>query len=307
MIDKKILVTGAAGFIGRRLIAKRLNSNLVVGNVLDYNTILKLVKKTGSVIHLAAGSSFIMYEENPQTETCNTVIGFLNILEAMKESSVNKIVYASTSAVYEGNKSPWSENMILNPPDLKSISKYANELMANEYAKRYKIDAIGLRPFNPYGVGEISKNHFASTQSLFLWAMLAGKNPIIFGDGTQERDFIYIDDVITAFIKALGIKGADQYNIGTGIGTSLNTLVKIIDKHLDANLKPKYVPIPIPIYADKIVADTKKSVEYLGFSAKIKLEDGIKKMVNELKEIIKSKPHLSDCQNYNFNKLLHRT
>lgn len=323
---RKILVTGGAGFIGRKIVERLIKSKYsvtvldnmsrgdislvpekireqvewVVGDTRELNLVRMLTKNKDSIIHLAAGSSFYLYERNPVEETQATVDGFLNLLDSMRQHGVKKIVYASTSAVYEGNEVPFVEGMSLNPPDLKSLSKKFNEDMAHYFSNRYGITAIGMRPLNVYGNEEFSKGPFANTVSLFVWAVLCGHRPAIWGDGNQTRDFIYVEDVARIFQLALeGSLDTQEFNVGTGIETKIKDLIPVIQKAMGGIvLDPVYYPVPIEIYANRLVANTKHSEQELGFRAEVTIEEGVKRVVDRALEYIKDKPLFGELQYY---------
>jgi UDP-glucose 4-epimerase len=190
--------------------------------------------------------------------------------------------------------------MPLNPPDLKSLSKKFNEEMAHYYSSRYGINAIGMRPLNVYGNEEFSKGPFANTVSLFVWAILCGHQPVIWGDGSQTRDFIYVDDVARVFQLALESNlGTQEFNVGTGIETRIIDVIPIIQRVVgNYTLAPIYFPVPIDIYAERLVANMDHSEKVLGFRAEINLEEGIKKVVHRALEYLKDKPVYGELQYY---------
>lgn len=319
-----ILVSGGAGFIGRGLVKKlileghsvRILDNFSLGaknyildmigkvevieaDIRNYRLVKKALKNVDLVYHLAAPSSFLMYEQNPLGCSIITIQGFLNILEGMRTMKVKKIIYASTSAVYEGNPLPYKEDMNLCPPDLKALSKKFNEEIAKEYSQRYGLETIGLRPFSVYGYGEETKGGYANIISLFIWTMLKGNRPVVWGDGNQTRDFIFVEDVVDAFMLAKDRSfGYEIFNIGTGKETTFNTVIQIINWYLGKELKPLYIPIPINIYAERLLSDTARQEKILGFKPKVSVETGIAKTLERANKTIKQYKKLSSCQTY---------
>jgi nucleoside-diphosphate-sugar epimerase len=301
----KVLVTGGAGLIGRAL-TRRLSSlghkiaifdnftlsqenlvrnnnavSLIRGDIRDYDALKQAMKECDTVFHLAGPSSVIMYEEAPVESVSVTVAGFLNVMEAVRQSDVERVIYASVGAIYEGQKLPHSENMTLpNPVDLKVLSKRACEDMARLYSARYGISTVGMRPFSVYGLDEGTKGRYANVTSLFLWFMLKGERPIVWGEGEQSRDFIFVDDVAEAFELASRRKYENEiFNVGTGIETSFNEVVSAINKELRTTLEPVYVPVQLPVYAQRIAADTSKAMNQLGFKAKVPLVEGVRRQI----------------------------
>lgn len=131
-----------------------------------------------------------------------------------------------------------------------------------------------------YGEGEESKGRYANTISKFTWAMLSGKNPIVWGNGQQTRDFIHADDIAEAICLALEKDISTQaLNVGTGIETSLNEIIKMINNELSLNLKPQYMPLPIDNYDCRSFSDNSKVEKVLGFKPKISLRQGVKRIV----------------------------
>lgn len=322
---KDVLVTGGAGFIGRNMIAGMVRDgytitaldnykiggkefvddeirnevNWVEGDSRDYSLVAKLTKGMDGVIHLAAPSSFLMYEEDPTDGASVTTQGFLNILEAVRRNEVGKLVYASTSAVYEGNPVPYTEEMTLAPPDLKALSKKWNEEAARQYSDRYGITAVGLRPFSVYGHDEFSKGGYANVISLFVWAALSGQTPVLWGNGQQTRDFIYVTDAGRAFQLALEADlKTDEFNVGTGLETTFNRTLDLIGAELGMDLTPRYVPTPIAIYAERLWADTRKAENLLGFHPSVTVEEGIRRVIASAKEARDRWPELGTRQMY---------
>lgn len=309
-MTERVLVTGGSGLIGRRVVSSLAHTGyqvtvfdraqhspslmpageVVVADTRDWDAVARAVKGKDVIVHLAAGANFLMYEAEPVTQTSAAIVGFHHILEAAKRFDVRKVVYASTSAVYEGNQLPYTESMPLHPPDLKAVAKKINEEMAHLYSSRFGTTAIGLRPFSVYGADEAAKGPYANIISLFAWAMLAGQRPVIWGDGEQTRDFIYVDDVVEAFrLAVVQDIPTQEFNVGTGIETSFNDIVKLLNESLPTALPPVYVAVPVTIYARRLLADTSLAQHVLHFRAQVSVKEGIQRVLQEARILSESK------------------
>jgi len=305
----KILVTGGAGFIGSNLVealvekrhevivvdnlflgtegnlAKVMKDvNFFKGDLRDKELIKNISKDCDFIFHEAAASSAPMFFKDPTESFSSTVDGFLNILHAAKENNVKRVIYASSSSVYCKLKPPHREDMQVIPIDLYTLSKIVVEKMAKIYTDLFGLETVGFRYFSVYGPHEKAKGKYANIISQFLWDMKKGISPVIYGDGTQTRDFIYVKDVIQANLLAMDMKkkiAGEVFNVGGGSAKSFNDIVEILNKVLETSLKPKYVKNPIKNYVMHTLADTKKAKTILGFEAKYSLEQGL----NEIKEL----------------------
>lgn len=270
--DKKILVTGAAGFIGYFLSKRLLDDGCtVVGldNINDYYdvnlkcarleqlkpyknftfykidladkpAIDKLFSEEGFdiVVHLAAQAGVRYSITNPEAYINSNIIGFFNVLEACRHNPVEHLVYASSSSVYGTNKKvPYStEDKVDNPVSLYAATKKSNELMAHAYSKLYKIPTTGLRFFTVYGpMGRPDMAYFGFTNKL-----VKGEKIQIFNYGDMKRDFTYIDDIVTGVVNVMGkVPSIDEdgvpykiYNIGNNKPENLLYFVETLEKCL---------------------------------------------------------------------------
>lgn len=301
----KALVTGGLGFIGSNLSRMLLEEgfevavidNLLLGNrsnVSDIASSLKIIigdientsdlEKVGKVdviFHLAGASASPMFDENNLTKTFrNNIEGFVQLLLFAKRTDVKKILFASTSSLYFNNHPPLVEDSIVQPPNFYSVTKFTMEHIAYVFSKLYGQEILGFRFFSVYGKNEQSKGIYANLASQFLWTMKKRGIPIIYGDGKQKRDFIFVDDVTRALIMAsLSQKkfGFEAFNIGTTKQYSLNELVSVINKVLGENIKPKYIPNPmIKNYIYSQQSDISKIQKAFWWSPMISLPVGLK-------------------------------
>jgi UDP-N-acetylglucosamine 4-epimerase len=257
---KKILVTGGAGFIGSNLCEELLKLNtevfcldnfetgkrenisifqsnknftLIEGDIRDYSTCLSATKGMDIVMHQAALGSVPRSIDNPiRTHSTNNT-GFLNMLEAARQSEVERFIYAASSSTYgDLTDLPKVEEKIGFPLSPYAVTKYANELYAGVYANLYGMKIIGLRYFNVFGRRQDPEGAYAAAIPKFIKALLSGKSPVIHGDGTQSRDFTYIDNVVQINILAASTTNSNAfnqgYNVAFGERKDLITLFELI-------------------------------------------------------------------------------
>jgi UDP-glucose 4-epimerase len=226
------------------------------------------------IFHLGMYSSSPMYKKNPNL--VNEVIeGMINILEFAKEKG-STLVYVSTSSIYSGIKPPHREDIVPKVTDYYTEGRIGGERLSELYAKLFGVNVAAMRFFSVYGKHEEAKGGYANLVTQFLWTMKKGKQPELYGDGEQRRDFIYAGDVVEALKKASSIKGFEIFNVGTGINYSLNELVAKLNAELGTKIKPKYLEMPVKNYVAETKADTSKAEKKLGFKAKVTLDEGIK-------------------------------
>ena len=297
----KTLVTGGAGFIGSNLVEALVDDyevtvldNLHTGNMDNLKLVQKDVKFIkGScndcldlgieqheiIFHLGIPSSSPMYKKDPFL-VGEAINGMVAIMELARKSETKKVVFASSSSLYNGVPTPHREDAVIPVKDYYTEARLAIERVAELYYQLYGIDYAGLRFFSVYGPHEEAKGPYANMISQFLWTMREGKAPIIFGDGTQTRDFTFVQDVTTAMVMAAG-KGTGVFNLGTGKSYSFNYVVDLLNEKLGTNLKPVFKENPIKNYVKDTLADTSKIKEHLGFEAKWSLEEGTEEIIRQ--------------------------
>jgi UDP-glucose 4-epimerase len=297
----KILVTGGAGFIGSNLVENlykdheivvidNLNSgdtsNLEnsditfignsVNNILEYD-----IHGIDVIYHLGIPSSSPMYKEKPML-VGNAINGAISIFEFAKRENVKKIIYASSSSLYNGLEAPHKENMMINVTDYYTEARLAIERIAKLYNNLHGIKSVGLRFFSVYGPHEEAKGKYANIITQFLWKMQKGESPEIYGNGLQSRDFIFVKDVVQACTLMLkdDFINYEILNVGTGRSYSFNAIVSMINYKLETNIEPKYIQMPMLNYVDKTQADLTK-IKKFGYEPRYSLSQGIDELINK--------------------------
>lgn len=293
----KALVTGGAGFIGSNLVDELVDDYEVtvldnfhtgsMDNLAKIRGDIQVIKgscneclsfnlKPDVIFHLGIPSSSPMYKKNPLL-VGEAINGTVAIMELARHSGCRKVVFASSSSLYNGVPTPHREDAAILVTDYYTEARLAIERVAELYYNLYGIDYAGMRFFSVYGPHEEAKKQYANMVTQFLWEMKAGKAPVIFGDGTQTRDFTYVKDIVDALILA-SKKGTGIFNVGTGKSYSFNYVVDLLNKKLGKDLKPVYKENPIKNYVMHTLADTTR-IEALGFEAKHSLEDGLQRII----------------------------
>ena len=288
------MIFGGSGFIGRNLYLdlskknkniyifdkvkptkiKYESKNLIIGDILNTKLVLKSLKKIDTIIHLAAHGGVLKSIQEPKKNLENNILGTLNILEAARVNRVKKIIFASSGGTIAGNTvKKLTENTLPNPVSQFGVSKLACEKYCNVYSNLYGIVAINLRFSNVYGPFSEGKNNFINN---LIESTLLDKKMFINGDGTQSRDFIYVDDIVNAIKKGLSLNESNTFQIGSGNKTSLNKVIKYVYKY-NKTLEKKILYRPsIKGEVKSVISDIAKSQMILKFKYKVRLKDGIK-------------------------------
>jgi len=301
----KYIVTGGAGFIGSNLVHDLINkgNEVIVVDPLHtgsrelindvpvefYKMTFHEFYKTGrwkdidGLYHLGKPSASPMYRESRE-RLLESINGSVAALEMVKELGV-KMVSASTSSVYNGLEPPHREDMIINPTDFYTEARIFEERNAKIYEDFYGIRWNEMRFFSIYGPREQFKKNYANLVTQFLWAMKKGEQPVIYGNGEQKRDFVYVDDVVDILERAMASKHNGIYNVGTGKSYSLNEMMEMLRGKLNADIKAKYIENPMKNYVMVTLASTEKARRDLGFEAKVSLREGIDKIEKYYSEL----------------------
>jgi UDP-glucose 4-epimerase len=231
---------------------------------------IKKEQDVDGIFHLGIPSSTSLYR-NDRTLVGKAISEFIDIMEYAKESRI-KVVYASSSSIYNGNKIPYKEDMPVLVTDFYTETRYSMERLAKLYWDFYKVRSIGLRMFSVYGENERSKGNFANLVSQIVWAKESGKRFDVYNNGEAMRDFTHVSDVVEAFVKAMNSDLDNEVlNIGTGKAYTINQIIGAV------GLKNhRYVGNPLKNYVDKTLADTRKAEKVLGFKSTIDVMDYLK-------------------------------
>lgn len=314
--NKKILVTGGAGFIGSNLCEELLNLGanvtcldnfstgfrenleviknnpnftLIEGDIRNLEDCKKACENQDFVLHEAALGSVPRSINDPITSNDVNVGGFLNMLVAAREANVKRFVYAASSSTYGDSESlPKIEDKIGKPLSPYAITKYVNELYADVFKRTYDFDTIGLRYFNVFGRKQNPNGAYAAVIPKFVMQLMNHESPVINGGGEYSRDFTYIDNVILMNILALTSENPESvnqvYNTAFGERTTLNDLVKYLKEYL-SDFDPKIADVEV-IYGDyrkgdvpHSLASIDKAKNILEYQPKHSMKEGLKEAV----------------------------
>lgn len=313
---RKILVTGGAGFIGSNLceelvkkgnyvvcldnfstgrienIQGLLDNNrfkLIERDIRNLDTCLKAVNGVDVVFHEAALGSIPRSIDDPITTNAVNISGFLNMLVAARNAKIDRFIFAASSSAYGDNETiPKVEDTIGKPLSPYALTKYVDELYAHVFSITYGLKYIGIRYFNVFGRRQDPNSAYAAVIPLFIKKILKHEQPIINGDGSNSRDFTYIDNIIhinMLALETLSPKAFNQiYNGAGGENTSVLELEQLITKNLSAY--DNCIDCIVPIFGPNRNGDIKhskasisKAKELLGYTPVCTFEDGLKKTI----------------------------
>jgi len=307
----KYLVTGGAGFIGSNIVKELLrrkervrvldnfatgkrenlielmdnpNFELIEGDLRSFHIVRNAVKGVDYILHQGALPSVPRSINDPITTNDVNILGTLNILEAAKEFGVKRVVYASSSSVYGNSPSlPKVESMPVQPLSPYALSKYAGERYCQIYYKIFGLETVVLRYFNVFGPNQDPTSQYSAVIPKFIKLMKENKPPIIYGDGTQSRDFTYVANVVEANFLACNAHNSagEVFNIACGKRYTLLQLVDTINRILGKNIEPVFEKERIGDVKHSL-AGVEKAKRILGFSVNCRFEEGLEKLVESL-------------------------
>ncbi|MCQ8894415.1 MAG: GDP-mannose 4,6-dehydratase [Methanolinea sp.] len=298
----RYVITGGAGFIGSHLaealalagheltiiddlsrgkmehICPLLASPRVTftqGSILDLELLLDVFRGADGVFHQAAFVSVPGSIQHPQVSHDITLTGTLNVLLAARDTGVRKVVHASSAAVY-GNlpQNPKREDMPTDPLSPYAVAKHGGEEYCRVFSLLYGVSTISLRYFNVYGARQDPQSDYAAVIPRFISRLRRKRSPIIYGDGTQTRDFVYVRDVVSANIRAMECSAEGIFNIGSGRETSVNELAQILMGLFHYQGKPEF-EAERPGEVKRSVADISRARSLLGWEPAYTLEKGL--------------------------------
>jgi dTDP-glucose 4,6-dehydratase len=311
---KKVLITGASGFIGSHTVESaldrgysvrvflRYNSTGYVGNlrflgkklkeieiywgdIRDYTSVLRAVKGVDYVIHLAAQISVPYSFQNPIDFAMNNVVGTTNILKASVECGISKFVYTSTSEIFGGSDEPLNEDSLRIPKSPYSASKVGADAMVKSFFYTYDLNTLILRPFNTFGPRQ-------SIRALIPWIIYQGlrSEKVKLGNLEPKRDFTYVKDTVEGLLLALEkeTEGGDEINLGTGRSFSVMEVVEVVSKVLGKNLKVEVeekLKRPKKAEVFNLIADNSKAKRVLGWELKWSFEEGVRETVEYVRSL----------------------
>lgn len=304
-------VTGGAGFIGSHLVHRLVRDGhrvrvfdnfstgrrdhlrevlpdieLIEGDLLDGPALRRAASGAEVVFHLGAVPSVPRSVRDPVTSDRVNTGGTLNVLHAAAAEGVRRVVYSASSSAYgNANTVPKTESMPAAPMSPYAVSKYAGELYCRVYSQLFGLETVSLRYFNVFGPRQNPDSEYAAVIPKFIRALLAGSSPVIYGDGTQSRDFTYVDNVVAANLLAADAPGlcGQSVNIGCGVRLTLNELVRTMNGLLNTDVPPAYAE-PRPGDVLHSLADIEAARSLLGYEPAVNLVEGLRRTIRWLRE-----------------------
>jgi UDP-glucose 4-epimerase len=300
----RYLVTGGAGFIGSNIVDALVarghevvvlddlsagkESNLsgvagkiqfIRGSICDFDAVVAACRGVDYLLHLAARTSVPRSVKDPVETNRVNIDGTLNVLVAARDARVRRVVFSASSSAYgESPTLPKVETMVPVPISPYGVSKFVGELYAQVFGRCFSLENVSLRYFNVFGPRQDPGSPYSGVLSKFCTALLAGTQPVIFGDGEQSRDFTYIDNVVDATLRAAEAPGVSGmvFNVGTGVRSTLNQTLQLLEKISGRPARAKCDP---PRAGDILhsLADISAARKFLGYEPRVSFEEGLRR------------------------------
>jgi UDP-glucose 4-epimerase len=295
----KYIITGGAGFIGSYIVEAVAGSHEVVvidnfssgksenmsgfpenvrvihGSITNLSLLMDAFKGADGVFHLAAIASVARSVDDPLATHETNLTGTLNVLLAARDCGVRKVVFSSSSAVYGDEQTlPKREDMPPVPLSPYAVSKQAGEYYCNVFSELFGVKTVSLRYFNVFGPRQDPHSEYAAVIPKFITRFIDNQPPIIFGNGMQTRDFVYIKDVVQANMLAMQSSATGTFNIGSGQKIDLNTLAGTLAEIMKVNIHPIHEKPRTGDIRDS-VSDISAAKKTLGYQTRYSLDDGL--------------------------------
>jgi nucleoside-diphosphate-sugar epimerase len=248
-------------------------------SITDLAAVQSASKGADYVIHLAARTSVPRSVQNPLETNSVNIDGTLNVLVAARDAKVRRFVYAASSSAYgETPTLPKTEAMQPAPISPYGVTKYVGEIYAQVFGRVYGLENASVRFFNVFGPRQDPTSQYSGVLSRFMLAVIEGKQPVIYGDGEQSRDFTYIDNIVDETLRACESKGASGlvFNGGTGARITLNEVLKLLEKITGKKIEAKYDPPRTGDIRDS-QADVTLAHKVLGYQPIVHFEEGLQR------------------------------
>ncbi len=304
----KYLVTGGAGFIGSNIVSvllaqghevrvldnfatgkrenilplmKNENLTMIEGDLRSFHIVRAAVKGVDFILHQGALPSVPRSINDPITSNDVNILGMLNILEAAKEFGVKRVVCASSSSIYGNSETlPKEETMPVNPLSPYALTKYAQERYCQIFSQIYGLETVALRYFNVFGPNQDPTSQYSAVIPKFVKLIMANKEPVIYGDGSQSRDFTFVENNVWANIQACTAPHAagEVINIACGERYTLIELVQMINEILGKHIEPRFEPDRAGDVKHSLAAiDKAKAV--LGYQVRVDFKEGLARTI----------------------------
>jgi len=306
---KRILVIGGAGLIGSHIVEQLIGTDVaevviydnfcrgtlanleaalrdprvsihdVGGDILQTDILAAAMKGIDGVVHLAA-LWLLQCHSYPRSAFEVNIRGTFNVLEACRDAGVKRLIYSSSASVYgDAVEIPMTEGHPFENRTFYGATKIAGEAMARAFNARYGLDYVGLRYMNVYGPRQDYRGAYIAVMMKMLDRIDRGQPPVLYGDGSQSYDFVYVEDVARANVCALQSEATDRfYNVGTGIGTSIKALAELLLELTGSDLALRFEPAGQTFVTHRI-GSTAAAIRDLGFTAKMPLREGLARLI----------------------------